>query len=110
EELAEKLEKTLDQHQKTAVKHLRVFYRQRGKKPAEAFAAGINAIRKGFLHYECADREFLKQLEAWSKKARDLRLGKKALREYEQTVPVFRKALEEGYRAFDGVNRKVGKL
>ncbi len=40
----------------------------------------------------------------------DLRLGKKALRQFQETVPAFRKALEEGYRDFDAVNRKVGKL
>jgi predicted esterase len=110
EELAEKLEKTLDQHQKTAIKHLRVYYRQRQKKPAEAFSAGLSAIQKGFLYHECAGRDFLGQLETWSKKARDHRLGKKALRQFQETVPAYRKALEEGYREFDAVNRKVGKL
>ena len=44
------------------------------------------------------------------KKARELRLSRKALKAYAETVPVFEKALEEGYREFDAVNRKYGKL
>ena len=110
EELAEKLEKTLSQQKKTAIKNLRVYYQKRAKKPAAAFAAGVTAIRTGFLHYECMDNDFLNQLDAWSKKARDFKIGRKALKDYQETVPAYRKAIEKGYREFFAVNAKVGKL
>jgi hypothetical protein len=108
--LAEKLTKTLEKHKKTAIKHLRIFYQKRGKKEADAFQAGVTAIQSGFLHYECMDSDFLSQLEKWSKDARKLRLGKKAMKGFQATVPAYRKAIKEGYREFDAVNRKVGKL
>lgn len=110
EELAEKLEKTLSRQTKVAIKHLREYYQKRGKKPADAFEAGVAAIRDGFLYAGCADRAFLETLEKWNKDAKDLRLSRKALKQYAETVPALRKAIEEGYREFDAVNRKVGKL
>jgi pimeloyl-ACP methyl ester carboxylesterase len=109
EELAAKLEDILKDHRERGIKNLREYYQKAGKKPAEAFAAGIQAVREGFLNVECADRAFLDQMEAWRKDAQKLKLPKAALKAFDETVPVFRKALDGGWRAFEQVCGKAGK-
>ena len=105
---AQKWEPVLEQHKQAAVPSLRTYYQsKRAGKIAEAFAGGVAAIEAGYLHYECADREFLKTMAAWAKDAKKLRLPRDAAKTYKEMVPGYEKALKGAYRSFDGVNRKV---
>lgn len=87
-----------------AIRHLRALHAT--KDPAEAFAEGVAAIREGFFFHECMDPDFLKQLAEW-RKDRKLKLPKEAVKEYDDLVPDYEKAIKEGFRSFEGADRKV---
>jgi len=108
EEFAKKWEPVVNQHAEAAVPHLRVFFRT--KDPAEAFAAGVEAIKFGFLHYECIDPETFRNPLRKMRADKQLKLPKDALKAYDAIAPDFEKALKDAFRSFDAVNRKVGKL
>ena len=108
EDFAKTWERVLSRHAEEAVPHLRVFFRS--KDPAEAFTAGVEAIKVGFLHYECIDTESFRKKLRQMRNNKQLKLGKDALKAYDALVPDFERALKDAFRSFDGVNRKVGKL
>jgi hypothetical protein len=56
------------------------------------------------------DRTFLENLAAWQKDAKNLRLATKALKDYDKYLKPMNKAVKDGAREFDGINRKCGKL
>jgi predicted esterase len=94
----------LKQHTDAAIRHLRAMHAT--KDPAEAFAEGVAAIREGFFFHECTDPEFLKQLGAW-RKDKKLKLPKEAVKEYDDLVPAYEKAIQEGFRSFEAAERKA---
>jgi predicted esterase len=108
EDFAKKWEPILQQHAEAAVPHLRTFFQS--KDPAEAFAAGVDAVRVGFFYYECIDPETFRKALNRARNNKQLKLPKDALKAYDEVVPTFEKALKDGFRSFDGINRKVGKL
>ncbi|MCK6459603.1 MAG: hypothetical protein L6Q95_06870 [Planctomycetes bacterium] len=93
----------MKQHADAAIAHLRAMHAT--KDPAEAFAEGVAAIREGFLYHECMDGQFLKQLGEW-RKDRKLKLPKEAARDYDELVPPYEKAMQQGYRSFEAADRK----
>ncbi len=106
--VAEEWEKVLAKHQKDGVKHLRKFWPAMRKGDIkDAFSEGLEAIEKGFLYYECWDREFLGALAKWRKEADDHKLSKRDLKKYDQLIKEFEKAREDGYKAFDRINSKA---
>ncbi|MHC4135204.1 MAG: alpha/beta fold hydrolase [Planctomycetota bacterium] len=108
EAFAKKWEPVVAQHGEAAVPHLRVFFRSQD--PAEAFAGGVEAIKVGFLHYECIDPESFRNKLRQMRNNKQIKLGKDELKAYDALVSDFEKALKDAFRSFDGVNRKVGKL
>jgi pimeloyl-ACP methyl ester carboxylesterase len=108
EELAKRLEGTLDAHREAAVAHLRKYWQARERKPDEAFAEAVAAVEKGFLWHECWDLEMRKQVREWRKDAKKLKLGKGAMKSYDGMFEDYEKALGEGWKAFEAVNRKSG--
>jgi predicted esterase len=101
---AETWDPVLKEHATAAIGHLRAMHGT--KDPAEAFVEGVAAIREGFLYHECMDPEFLKQLGAW-RKDKKLKLTKEAVKEYDDLVPLYEKALQQGYRSFEAADRKT---
>ena len=77
---------------------------------ADAFRAGLDAIADGYCFHECAGYEFLKAMQALHDRAKELKLGKRALKTYAAVVPVFQATLQAGQKAFDGLNKRQGKL
>ena len=108
EEFAKKWEPVVKQHGEAAVPHLRTFFRT--KDPVEAFAAGVEAIKVGFFHYECIAPDNFRTPLRNTRNNKQLKLPKDALKAYDAIVPDFEKALKDAFRSFDSVNRKVGKL
>jgi pimeloyl-ACP methyl ester carboxylesterase len=104
--LAKEWADRLAKQKKDAQASLREFYRNRQKDPAKAFAAGVDAIRAGFLWCECTDGEFLKTLAGWKADAAKLKIGKADLKAYDDVVPVFVSARKKGLDAYASVNRK----
>ena len=111
EELAKEWDKVMKSHRKAAVGELRKYYAAlRKDKFADAFKAGVAAVKKGFLYFECVDAKFRNKLAQLRKQAKQLKLPKKAVKDYDALLPDFGKAIKEGSRAFDGVNKKAPKL
>lgn len=108
DELAGDWKKRLERHAAAARKHGAEYYRVRERKPADAFAAGIELVQNAFLLHSAADEERLEQLERWRKDAKGLKLKKATLAAFDRTVPVFRSALEKGAAAFRKVNGAFG--
>jgi len=79
-------------------------------KAADAFAAGVAAVEAAYLWQRVTENAFLENLAKWRKDARRLRVSKKAIKAYDARVKPLPKALQDGARAFDAVNRKCGKL
>lgn len=104
--LAKDWDRTMVQHREKAVEELRDFYRTRRGDAKKAFEAGVRAVQVGFLHYECADPDFLKTLEGFAKDAKKNRLDPAAMKAYRQFVEPYAKALEDGGRDYAGLNRK----
>jgi hypothetical protein len=103
--VAKDWDERLAKHKADAVKSLREFYRTRQKEPAKAFAAGVEAVRVGFLWCECADPEFLKQLATWRGDAK-LKLGKADQKAYDDVVAAFISARKKGLEAYAEINKK----
>ncbi len=101
----------LDEHKTAAIAHLRKHHEaERQGQRAESFAEGVLAVQEGFLHQECAGQEFLKKLEAWKMEAGDGEIPADSMKRFDQIILPFRKALEEGNKAFQGINRGLKKI
>lgn len=108
EELAETWKKTLDKHQKQGQAQINKYWNAR--KPADKFAAVVKAMKVGFLYFRCHDNKMLNRLKEWRKNAKGNKLGKAALKDYDDLMPKVEKAKKDAYRAFHAINRKVGKF
>lgn len=108
EDLAKRLETTLEAHREGAVPHLRKYHQSRERKPDEAFEEAVAAIESGFLWHECSDAELRNRLKEWRKDAKKLKLPKGALKTYDGMIEDFEKALADGWKEFEAVNRKSG--
>jgi predicted esterase len=109
EELAKKLADVLEAHRKEAGDHLRDYRPAAEKgKVAVAFEAGVAAIEKGFLWYPCWDGTLRENLKKWRKDAKKHKLSKPALKSYDAVFEDFEKAIADGWKAFESVNRKHG--
>jgi hypothetical protein len=104
--LAKEWADRLAKQKKDAQTSLREFCRARQKEPGKAFAAGVEAIRAGFLWCECADPEFLKSLAAWRGDAAKLKLAKADVKAYDDVVPVFVSARKKGLDEYAAIARK----
>lgn len=109
--LAERWKDTLEKHKREAIAHLRRYYPalQKGKH-AEAFEEGASAIQSGFLWHECADAGLRKSLQEWHKDAKKLKLAKGALKSFDSVMPAFDECIQEGWKAFTGLNHKHGDI
>lgn len=109
EDLARRLAEPLDAQRKEAVAHLRRYFPalERGKS-AEAFEEGVAAVEKGFLWHECWNLDFRRNLRAWQKDAKKLKLPKGALKTFDALFDDFEKEIAGGWKAFEAVNRKFG--
>jgi predicted esterase len=106
EDLAKRLAPVLDAHQKAAVANLREYYRAlESKKVPAAFAAGTEAIAKGFLWHECWDSTLRENLASWRKDAAKHKLGKPALKAYDAGPRNLSDAITAGWKSFEKVNR-----
>jgi len=94
----------MKQHANEAIRHLRAM--RTTKDPAEAFGEGVAAIREGFFYEGCTDPDFLKQLGEW-RKDKKIKLPKEAVKEYDDLVPAYEKAIQEGFRSFEAAERKA---
>lgn len=106
EELATTWKKTLDKQEKQALTQINRYWNSR--KPSDKFAAAVKAIKAGYLYFRCHDSLMLKKLKGWRKDAKQNKLSKAALKDYDALVPKIEKASKDAYRAFHGLNRKVG--
>ena len=82
----------------------------RKSKPADAFTAGVAAVKAAYLWQRITENAFLGNLATWEKNAKKHRISKKALKDYATYVKPFAKALKGGAGDFDRLNRKCGKL
>ena len=87
------------------IKALKEFYRVKAKDPAKAIAAGVEAIREGFLWCECSDAEFLGTLSGWRNDSEKLKLGKADLKAYDDVVPAFTSGRKKGLDEYAALNR-----
>ncbi|MHC5009620.1 MAG: hypothetical protein ACYTG6_01580 [Planctomycetota bacterium] len=111
EALREEWEKLLERHQKDGGKHLRKYWPALEKgEGKEAFLAGWAALEKAFLWFPCWDRQFRANLAAWREQARDLGLRRGDTRDYDAFIEEFEDALKDGLKAFDRINKKVGRF
>jgi poly(3-hydroxybutyrate) depolymerase len=110
DELHKKWKSVLDKHDKDGLSQMRKYWKARGKKPADAFKAGTAAMAKGYLYYNAQDAEMRNELKKWRKDAKKLGISKKAIKDYDAIAPVIDKAFKDGYRAYDGINRKAPKF
>ncbi len=108
DELAATWEKVLDKQEKQALKQINKYWNSR--KPSDKFAAAVKAIKAGYLYFRCHDNLMLNKLKGWRKEARQNKLSKAALKDYDALVPKIEKASKDAYRAFHAINRKVGKF
>ncbi len=107
DELAAAQEDLLALHQKDAVAHLKKHYAAlKPGKEAKAFEEGVAAIETGFLWRECWNIDFRNRLREWRQEAKDLGLGKKAVRAYDALFDDFEKAVISGSEEFEKINRK----
>ncbi|MDP6738622.1 MAG: hypothetical protein QF404_01260 [Planctomycetota bacterium] len=108
DDFSKKWQKRLERHATAAKKHGAEYYRVRERKPADAFEAGIELVNTAFLRYSTAEPKRLDQLERWREDAKGLKLKKSVIKSYDQTVPVYRSALEKGAAAFKKANGPFG--
>lgn len=107
DELADRLEATIAQHRKDAVAQLRKHYAALGKqKPDEAFEAGVAAVAAGFTWCECWSNDFRETLRAAHKDAKKLKLGKAALKAYDEAFVPFDASIADGWKEYESVCRK----
>jgi len=107
EKLAEQCQPILDEQKSASDQHWRDYWAAaRRKREAKMFVEGVAAIRAGFLTAACADLTFRKKLAALRKRAKELRLKKRTLKGYDAFLPDYEKALKDGARAFDAIQRK----
>jgi predicted esterase len=103
--LAETWKETRATHEKEAIAHLRKHYAALKKSDfAVAYEEGVAAIQHGFLWHECWDADFRKNLQAWHKDAKKLKLSKKALKDYDAVMPAFDKQIAAGWKEFADLN------
>ncbi len=108
---AERWSKVLERHKKDATAHLKNHYRAAKKDDeVQAFAEGVRAVRKGFLHHECENLDFLETLAKWRQQAEALGIARDIVMLYDQIVPRFEQARKEGRRTFETLNRKVKRF
>ena len=100
------LKDRFEKQQTEAQKNLREYYRVREKDPAKAFDAGVEAVRVGFLYWECADGVFLDAL-AKGKDDKKLKLSKASLKAYDQVVVPFVAARASGLKEFLSLNKSL---
>jgi predicted esterase len=101
-EFEKKWSKKLDKNTENASKHSKAYWRLlKQKKEADAFEAGVDMVKTGFFAYWTEDVKRLDQLEKWHKDAKDLKLKRAQLKDFDATVPVFRSALEKGVKEFE---------
>jgi predicted esterase len=108
EALATTWKDTLAEHEKSGAAHLNKYWPALHKNDAaDAFEEGVAAIVEGFLHYGCADAALRENLAKWEKDAKNLKLSKKALKDYGAVVKDYGDALKDGWQAFAALNRKA---
>lgn len=100
---------TLDDHRDRGVAHLKKYYASRAKDPAAAFEEGVAATREGFLWCEVQDRELRETLVGWQKDAKKLKLGKKALKDFD-AVKGLDEAWKDGWKAFESLCKAAGDV
>jgi predicted esterase len=108
--LAESWKDRLEKHQEDGVKHLREYYRiQREKAPdaAKALDAALDAIRTGFLYYECADGEFLAALEKIRADAKKAKLSKAQVKAYDGVVVPFVAGRKAGHKQYQDLVKSL---
>jgi len=111
EEFAAKWQKVLDKQAKEGAKQYSKYWSAMQKDARDkAFVAGVAAFKAGYLWQRVSDHIFLKNLAGWHKDAKDLRIPKKALKDYDTYLKSLDKLLKKGARDFDAINRKCGKL
>lgn len=111
DEYVESFEKVLAKHQKKGISHLKKYFpAMRGGDKAEAFEHGVAAMAEGYLWPECHDNQFRKNLQAWRKEAKKLKVSKKVIKRYDEIVEPFIEALSSGWKSFCKRNAREGKL
>jgi predicted esterase len=111
EEYLETWGKSLEKQRKEGSKQFSKYWKaiRKGDK-AKAFEAGVAAIKAGCFWLRVLDNEVLNNLVAWRKDARNLKLSKKTIKDFDEYVKPLSKAIKEGLRDFSAINRKCGKL
>ncbi len=111
DEYVESFKKVLTKHQKKGIAHLKKYFpAMREGDHAEAFKEGTAAIAEGYLWPECHDKQIRENLKEWHKNAKKLKLSKKVLKQYQDAVLEFDKAMQSGWKSFGKINSKKGKL
>ena len=107
----EKVRKTwagiLEAHDAAAAKHMKSYRAARSKKKAaEAFAAGLAALRRGFLQCSVVDSRVTDQRKKWRADAKAQKIGKKSRAAFDAVISKLDKSLETGREAFYSANKK----
>ena len=76
------------------------------KKAAEAFAADLAALRRGFLQYSVVDSRVTDQRKKWRADAKAQKIGKKSRAAFDAVTSKLDKSLETGRKAFYSANKK----
>jgi pimeloyl-ACP methyl ester carboxylesterase len=95
----------LAKHKLEGVKALKEYYRVRQKEPAKALAAGVAAVRDGFLWCECMDANFLKALGDVRNDAK-LKLAAADAKAYDDVVVAFTSGRKKGLDEYAAINKK----
>ena len=108
DEFEEKWADVLKQHKDAANKDLRAYHtaNRAGDKKA-AFTAGVAALKSCFLSVYLTDRRILGNLEEWADDSRSLKLDKDATKEFKKLHKDYLKALGDGQKAFESINRQA---
>jgi hypothetical protein len=94
--------------QEAANQHLGAYHKAlRAGDQKGAFAAGLKALKTCSLTVYCANRQFLGGMEKLASDARKIGLERDEVAEFKSLHKAYVKALDDGKRAFESINRRV---
>ena len=98
-------ERELDKVEKNAADALKDYWRNKERKPREAFEDGLKLLEGGWSSYRCG--EVLEQLELWAADARELKLSKSGVKRLKELADDWRDGRKDGFQEYEKRNRKA---
>lgn len=107
DDLAKRVDDVLAAHRKAASPHVEKYYAAlKQGKADDAFEAGALAIQSGFLWTRSWDAEMRNNLKQWHADPKKHKLGKAAMKAYDETFDALEAQIRAGWDAFEAVCRK----